>query len=341
MTAPADQRDDRVFDRGRAFLGRHPTVDIHAHPGRFFMRGAVPTPFVARYPAPEPEAAVADVRAGGVTAVAFATVADLSVLAFRPNGLGAGRPLLAGEAIDDHHHQLALLDGLQADQGLVGSRSGAAIAEAHRDGDTVMLRSVEGGDFIEDRLDRIAEAAARGVSSITLIHYCTNQIGDTQTEAATHGGLTPLGRATVAAMEGAGILVDIAHASSATARDVVDAATRPVLLSHSNVAFGDARHPRLVSPDDARMVADTGGLIGAVSAGFDQQTIGDYVDTICRMVDLVGDDHVAIGTDMDFTYRPVFTSYRDWPLLAGLVDERLGEVAAAKVLGGNMMRLLA
>lgn len=280
-------------------------------------------------------------RAGGVTAVAFATVADAAVLAMGTRGIGEERPFRPGEAIADYRRQADLLDAIEAEHRLAPARGSRTVADAHARSEVAMLRSVEGGDFIEDQLDRVAEAADRGITSITLIHYRTNQIGDTQTEAETHGGLTALGRETVRAMESAGVLVDVAHASFPTARDIVQAARRPVLLSHSNVAFGQQAHPRLVSPDHARMVADTGGVVGAVAAGFDQASLEDYVDTICRMVDLLGPDHVAIGTDMDFTYRPVFTSYRDWPLLVGMLLPRLGEDVASRVFGGNMMRLLA
>lgn len=333
--------DGAEVERGRDFVSRHATVDIHAHPGRFFLRGMAPSDFTARYPAPDPETVIAEMREAGIAAVAFATVADAAVLAFRPNGLGAGRDFAPGEAPHDHDRQLGLLDDLARAQELRSIGDGGAVADAHRDRALGMIVTVEGGDFIEDRLDRVAAAAARGVRAITVIHYRTNQIGDTQTEPPTHGGLTPLGRDTIGAMERSGILVDVAHASFATTADIAEAATRPLVMSHSNVAFGDAPHPRLVSPEHAKLVTQTGGLVGAVAAGFGQQTFDDYADTICRMIDLLGIDHVAVGTDMDFTYRPVMTSYRQWPALAGkLLARGLDESETAQVMGGNYMRLM-
>lgn len=118
-------------------------------------------------------------------------------------------------------------------------------------------------------------------------------------------------------------------------------ATQPMVLSHSNIASTGGSHPRLVSPNIARLIAQTGGLIGCVPAGFAQSSLDDYVDTIFRTIDTIGIDHVAIGTDMDFTYRSVLPSYRDWPALAGtLLARGLAEHEAAKVMGGNAIRIL-
>lgn len=318
---------------GVAFLRRHPTIDLHAHPGRFFMRGAERTDFVASYPEPNPEEVIADMREGLLAAAFFATVADLPVLGRNGKGLGATRDYEPGEALADHWRQIDAAETLFRDNNL--STTGIAT------GALTGLISVEGGDFIEDRLDRVAEAAARGVRSITLIHYRTNQIGDTQTETPTHGGLTPLGRETIRAMEAAGVLVDLSHATFDTVRDAAAIATRPMLLSHSNVAPISGTHPRLISRDHARRVTETGGVIGCVPAGFAQASFEDFVETILRTIDQLGVDHVAIGTDMDFTYRSVMPGYRDWPALAGTLLARLTEDEVARVMGGNVMRLLA
>ncbi len=343
-TKPAQPppRDDAAFARGRDFLARHPSVDCHAHPGRFFMRGVSANDFTSAYAPMDPADSIADMRDGQVSAVFFATVADLPVLGFRDGGLRATRAFEPGEAAADHARQLGVIDALADRFDMRSGWSADDVTGAIAEGRLACFRSVEGGDFIEDQLDRIPAAAARGVRSITIIHYRTNQIGDTQTETPTHGGLTPLGRDTVRAMEAAGIIIDLSHATFETSRDVAAMASRPVMLSHSNVISPGAAHPRLVSPDHARLIADTGGVIGVVPAGFAQESFADYIDTILRMTDQLGIDHIAIGTDMDFTYRSVFPSYRDWPLLPGtLLARGLSEGEVAKIMGGNMMRLMA
>lgn len=328
--------DAARYAAGFAFLERHPTVDLHAHPGRFFMRGAVPTAFIASYPAPDPEHVVGEMRAARIAGAFFATVADLAVLGRTAGGLGAVRAFGSGEALADHDRQLAVARGL-----FDALDMPADPIEAHRRGEVAGLISVEGGDFIEDRLERIDEAVARGVRSITIIHYRTNQIGDSQTQPPVHGGITPLGRNTIRAMEAAGILVDLSHASFDAVKTATAIATRPMLLSHSNVAPIAGTHPRLISLEHARRVTATGGVVGCVPAGFAQASFDDFVDTILRMIDQLGIDHVAIGTDMDFTYRSVLPSYRDWPMLAGtLLARGLSEDETAQVMGGNVMRIL-
>lgn len=327
---------------GRAFLARHPTVDIHAHPGRFFMAGARRNDFTDHYAPPFPQAAIADLRASGATASSFATVADNAVLGFGARSLAATRGFSPGEAYSDHLRQLDAFDAVRFRSALPLARDAAAIGRAHAAGEVVALLSIEGGDFIEDRLDRIDEAADRGVSAITVIHYRTNQIGDTQTEQPVHDGLTPLGGEIVRAMEAARILVDVAHASFAATAAIAEVASRPLLLSHSNVAPPGADHPRLVTLDHARLVTSGGGVVGAVPAGFAQDCFEDYLDTILRMIDQLGIDHIAIGTDLDFTFRPVLASYLDWPALAGgLLRRGLLDADCAKVMGGNFLRIFS
>lgn len=334
--------DDKRRAAGAAFLRRYPTFDLHAHPGRFFMAGAQPGAFVASYPPPDPERAIADMRHGGLAGAMFATVADLAVLGKTERGLGATRAFAPGEAHTDHLRQTGAARALFDANHIAPGRSGADIRAAHRSGSLAGFISVEGGDFIEDRFDRIAQATALGVRSITIIHYRVNQIGDTQTEAPVHGGLTALGRATIKAMEDAGVLVDLSHASFDTVKQTTAIATRPMLLSHSNIGPVAGPHPRLISLEHARLVTATGGVVGCVPAGFAQASFDDFVDTILRMIDQLGIDHVAIGTDMDFTYRSVLPSYRDWPALAGtLLARGLAQDEAAKVMGGNVMRILA
>jgi len=327
---------------GIAFLQRYPTFDLHAHPGRFFMAGAPRSAFVDSYAQLDPDSAITDMRHGGLAGAMFATVADLAVLGKTERGLGATRAFAPGEAHDDHLRQIDAARALFDANDIALARTSVDIHDAHAARAIAGFISVEGGDFIEDQLDRIAQAAALGVRSITIIHYRVNQIGDTQTEAPVHHGLTPLGRATIRAMEQAGMLVDLSHASFDTVKQATAIATRPMLLSHSNIAPVAGPHPRLISLDHARLVTATGGVVGCVPAGFAQASFEDFVETILRMIDRLGVDHVAIGTDMDFTYRSVLPSYRDWPALAEtLLARGLAEDEAAKVMGGNAMRILA
>ena len=332
------------IEAGRAFLRNHVSVDVHAHPGRFFLRGVTKmSPRLQAYGAPFEIEAAAAMRDGQVSCGFFSGVADMSLLEFTPErGLHATRDFQPGEAWADYTRQIGTLKALGASGGAVDGRSVRSIAEAHERRAVAATFAKEGGDFIEDRLDRVAQAYADGVRSITIVHYHVNQIGDIQTEADVHGGLTPLGRDIVREMNHTGIIVDVAHATLAVTRDVAAITTRPLLLSHSNVTTKDApAHPRLVTPDHALIVAKTGGVIGSVPSGINQYSFEDWIESILRLVDTVGIDHVAIGTDMDANYRPVFTDYREWHLIpATLLSKGMNTEETNKVMGGNVLRLM-
>lgn len=331
-------------DAGLRFLAHHPTVDVHCHPGRFFLHGITDaSPRIASYGQPFEARAIADMGVGQLSAALFAGVADMSLLEFAPDrGLYAARDFRPGEAWADYQRQIGVLKGLVASHAVTAGRDAADIAAAHRAHRTACVFSIEGGDFIEDRLDRVDQAHADGVRSITIVHYHVNQIGDIQTEAPHHGKLTDTGAAIVREMNRVGIIVDLAHAPTSVVHGALDIATRPMMISHSNLSTPALNHPRLISPDTARMVARDGGIIGSVPSGIGQSSFADWIDSIMRLADTVGVDHVAIGTDMDANYRPVFTTYRLWHLLpAALLARGMTDQDVAKILGGNFLRLFA
>ena len=329
---------------GVAFLHRHPSVDIHAHPGRFFLRDLARQNATTRAMGPAFEArALGDMIAGHVTAALFNCVSDAVLLQQSPTGgLVAGREFEPGEAWADYQRQVATLKALVAHGDALPGRDGREIGKALAAHRTACVFAVEGGDFIEDRLDRIHAAHADGVRSVTIVHYHPNQIGDPQTEAPRFPGLTPLGRDIVRELNKAGVIVDLAHASLGVTRDAVEIATRPMMISHTNLKRPDVDHPRLISVEHARLVTAHGGIVGSVPSGIGQKTVAEWIASILRLVDAVGIDHVAIGTDMDANFMPVFASYADWPLIpAALLAGGMREADVAKVMGGNFLRVLA
>ena len=338
------QLDPQQRAAGVAFLDRHATVDTHSHPGRFFLRQLpYETPTTRAFGDSFEERSVAELRAGHVTGTVFAAVADMRLLELSPTGgLHAAAAFRPGEAFADYQRQIAELKALLKSPELAKGLSPADIYAAQRHHQTAAIFAVEGGDFIEDRLDRVHEAFRDGVRVITVVHYHVNQIGDIQTEAPVHAGLTPLGKSIIGEMNRAGIIVDLAHATMAVTRNVLDVSTRPVMISHTNLATPTLSHPRLISTEHAKLVAAAGGIIGSWPSGIGQTTFADYIDSIQRLVDAVGIDHAAIGTDMDANYRPVLRSYLDWSLIpAALLARGMRDAEVAKIMGGNFLRLFA
>jgi membrane dipeptidase len=328
--------------RGRDFLRSHLSVDLHCHPGRFFLRDLpFDTPTMHAFGAPFEDKAIGDLAAGQVSAALIAAVSDARLLEpTATGGLHAAHDFGPGEAFGDYAAQLKRLQALLKDPRLLSGLGPKQVREAQHAHRTAAIFGVEGGDFIESDLGRLHAAHAAGVRAITIVHYHINQIGDIQTEAPVHHGLSPLGKSIVREMNHAGLLVDVAHATMEVVRDVVATSDKPVLLSHSNLATATATHPRLISVEHARLVSEAGGIIGSWPSGFGLSTFADFIDAIARLVDAVGIDHVGIGTDMDANYKPVLRSYRDWDLIpAALFAKGMQERDVVKIMGANFMRV--
>ena len=282
-------------------------------------------------------------RAAGMTAVNLSAVADFAVL--RPDGehgLRAHRDFRAGEAYADYRRQLDGIRSAAAAAGTGIATSGAELERAARDGSTVVLLGCEGGDFIEGDLRRLEQARADGLTVLTLVHYRVNELGDVQTEAPVHGGLSRFGRDVVAECNRLGIVVDCAHATFDTTMAVLDASSQPVIISHGQLGHdhGDD-HPRLMTAGHAAAVAQAGGLTGGWPWGFTSGSIDDFGTEILRLAEATGPDHVALGTDLDGNYKPVLTSYDQLDDVASLLGDRgLSAPDVGWILGGNALALL-
>ena len=321
--------------------GTHgPWIDLHAHPGRCFLAGYEDSsPLVQQLGQATTKDAVRQAAAAGVCSVSISTVADLSVLRGRADGsLGAAREFEPGEARLDHDRQLAGLTSTFDDIRQV--LDGSDIRAAHADGKGSAFVSCEGADFLDGELAGLADAHSTGARMITLVHYRVNELGDIQTEAPQHGGLTSFGREVVTEMNSLGIIIDLAHATFETTVGALEVSSDPIVISHSHLAGPGADHPRLLTDDHARAVADTGGLVGAWPAGVTATTLSEYVDEIVRLVELIGADHVAIGSDLDANYKPVLTDYRQFDDVADLLGSRgFAGAEIDAIMGGNALRI--
>jgi len=162
---------------------------------------------------------------------------------------------------------------------------------------TAAFLSVEGAQALDGDVASIDILAAAGFRMIAPSHLLDTVYGGSA-HGAVKGGLSEVGRELLSRTESAGVLVDLAHASSATIDDVLALAARPVVASHTGVR---AAVPgiRNLPDDQVRAIAATGGLVGIgfwpVACG------GDDVRAIARSVvsalELAGIDHIAIGSD--------------------------------------------
>jgi len=331
--------------QARALLARHPAVDAHAHPGRTFVDGAEGLAGLvwvyARLGTFE-KRTVRDMQAGGLAASAFAAVSDFQVLGLQGEGLTARRAFEPGEAWASYQRQIGNLRALAADGLVYPVLKASDVEAARRAGKVGALLTVEGGDFLEGKPERVALAFADGVRSITLMHYRNNELGDIITGGGTHGRLSDAGLRVVRAMNDIGMLIDVAHASPATAMGAVSGSSRPVIASHVHIHTRTATHPRFISRLMAKAIAEKGGgVLGAWPAGIGITDMQGFVDRSFELIDAVGIDHVCLGTDMDANYKPVFDTYANLPhYVVGLTRRGLREDELAKLIGGNFLRIL-
>lgn len=198
----------------------------------------------------------------------------------------------------------------------------------------------EGAQPLEGRLENLDELYAAGFRMMAPTHFT-----DTAVAGAAAGmkkdGLTDLGRQWVRAMESHHMLIDLAHASPATLRDVTAMATRPLIVSHTGVK-GTCNNPRNLSDDELRAVAHTGGVVGI--GLWDTATCGSDARATARAihyaVDIVGPDHIALGSDFDGAVTTPFDS-SGWALLTdALLQEGFSEQDIHKIMGENVVRVL-
>lgn len=335
--------DAAYLAKAQRLLERVPAIDLHAHPGRTFGRGAVGLSAAAASiiaGGPFEDRAIADMRAGGISGASFAAVADLQILDARGTALAAVRDFAAGEAQASYGRQIANLKTYVQAAGAKLVRAPADFTRFKRRGELAALLTVEGADFLGGDLAGLGGAFEDGVRSITLLHYHSNELGETQTAPEPSQGLTAFGRDVVAEMGRLGMIVDVAHSAEPVVRGVLAATDRPVMCSHTFVLGRGTDNPRFISPGLAREIAAHGGVIGAWPAGIGAATLNDYVDRIFQLAETVGPEHVALGTDMDANFRPVMTSYRQLPLVVSeLLRRGYGEAHATAFLGGNFLRV--
>ena len=316
---------------GRALLDDVFSVDLHAHPS------LVPSLTLTGLDGHR-EA----IASGQVGAIVMAAIGDLPVLGWRPRrGICATRAPRANELSAATWQQVATLDAHAAHLGMRRILHPGDLAAAVARRTPAALLAVEGADFLEGRLDGMEAAYRRGVRLLQLVHYRVNELGDIQTQAPVHGGLTPFGREVVREANRLGILVDLAHATYEVTRDAVEASVQPVVISHTNLRDASA-FARFISAEHALLVAGNGGVIGAWPVSPRSARFSPFIDHVVRLVETVGADHVGVGTDMDGVGPyAVVTSYEDWPSIpAALLARGVGREDVAKIMGGNFRRVL-
>jgi len=199
---------------------------------------------------------------------------------------------------------------------------------------------MEGAHPFEGKIENVQTMYDAGYRYIGLVHFFDNDVAGSA-HGEIKGGLTPFGRDLVKQLEARNMIIDLAHSSPQTVDEVIAMATRPLLVSHTGLR-GNCDNQRNLSDDRARAIAAKGGLIGigfweAAVCGSDARAIAK---TIHYAVNVVGEDHVALGSDFDGATTVPFDAGNMVQLTQALLDEGLSPEVIHKVMGDNVMDFL-
>lgn len=202
------------------------------------------------------------------------------------------------------------------------------------------MLSIEGLQDIEGQIGNLDKLHAAGFRMAGLAHFFDNQVaGSMHGEAK--GGLTPLGFQVLARMERLGMIVDVAHSSHAAVADILRTARRPLVSSHGGVQ-ATCKVNRNLTDDEIKGIARTGGVIGIGywDAAICGTAPADIVKAIAHVRDLVGVDHVGLGSDFDGAVTTSFDTAQIAVITQALVDKGFTPDDIRKVMGGNVLRVI-
>lgn len=202
------------------------------------------------------------------------------------------------------------------------------------------LLSIEGGQVLEGKLENIDKLYEAGYRMFGLSHFIDTDIG-----GSAHGvnkkGLTDFGNSVINRLSELGMIIDLAHSSKALMIDVLETTKRPVVISHTGV-LGTCEGPRNISDDILYHIKNVGGVIGI---GFWKEAVcGEDVESIVRairyVVDKIGIDYVALGSDFEGTVKTPFDVSGLGLLTDSLLKAGFSILDIQKIMGRNILRVL-
>lgn len=248
-------------------------------------------------------------------------------------------------------------DNLQRFRTFVENYPGASIAYNSDDllrnkanGVISVMLAIENGYAIGRDLSLLESYRDMGVRAITLCHNINNDIcdGSRDPKGAEHNGLSQFGKEVVKEMNRLGIVIDVSHASTETLFDVLEVSSAPIMASHSGV-WAIKNHPRNLKDEEMLAIAERGGLIQVATGRFflshlpkDSVTVKHLADHIDYVKNLVGIDHVGLGTDFDGGGGVVGmeTAAKMKNLTVELLRRGYSEEELSKFWGANFIRFL-
>ena len=180
-------------------------------------------------------------------------------------------------------------------------RTAADVQRARDTGRTAIFFGSQNPSCIEDDIGLVEVLHTLGLRFMQLTYNNQSLLASGCYEGD-DTGLTRMGREVVTEMNRVGLVVDMSHSGEKSTLEAIEHSSRPIAITHANPA---SWHPALRNKSDTvlRALGETGGMLGFSTyphhlKGGGECTLQDYADMIARTADLIGIDHVGIGTDL-------------------------------------------
>ncbi len=202
------------------------------------------------------------------------------------------------------------------------------------------MLSVEGLQNLEGKAENLDRLYTAGFRMAGITHFFDHELAGSM-HGLKKGGLTPFGRGIIARMEAKGMIVYIAHCSTQCVTEILAMASRPVVSSHGGVQ-ATCKVNRNLSDDHIRGVAKTGGIIGIGywDAAICDTSPASIAKAMKHVRDLVGIEHVALGSDYDGATTVRFDTSKLVQVTQALMDAGFSEDEIRAAMGGNAIRVL-
>lgn len=210
---------------------------------------------------------------------------------------------------------------------------------------SIML-GIENGLAIEDDIRNIAHFAQRGIVYITLCHNGDNAICDSARGTQTHGGVSAFGEQVIGEMNRLGVMVDLSHGAETSFFDALSISQTPIVCSHSNCkALCDV--PRNLTDAQLKALAQAGGVVQiTLYHGFlrkeSEADIRDAMAHLNHAIDVMGIDHVGLGTDFDGDggIKGLADASELINFTTALLQQRFSKADIKKIWGENWLRVM-
>ncbi|HEU5294776.1 MAG TPA: membrane dipeptidase [Burkholderiaceae bacterium] len=289
---------------------RMPLADMHSHFGLIHRQLAS-------------SGLAEELRSQGVALMAWKLVSDGAWLHRGPSGIDVVGTPQPGQFAARFNAQIGRMRAYLREHELKAVLSAADVdACIAPNGEPGVVLASEGSHFLEGRVENLDAAIDKGLRHLQLVHFVPAPAGDHQTMAPQHHGLSEMGWHLIEACNAKHVLVDLAHAAMPTVEQALEASNRPLIWSHGWVDRVAGRwldattmQQRRLSIEHAKKIANRGGVVGlwglalnrpgaAWTAGRGAWTVAlhdtaGYARELANLVDKIGSDHVAFGTDIE------------------------------------------